>query len=520
MSLWNRFALTNLAALTATMTAAVMSSSSANARLIRIIHTNDLHSHLDHSEDPALGGYAAVKATIDSLRIDSRFRGLETLVLDAGDFTEGSEYYLADKGAQAWRAMNAMGYDAVTLGNHDWLMGERALNNLVGRVAPTFPLLAANFIFGSSSRALTRHMHKWLELQRAGLRIAILGLTTDEFVFNWAMQDAGGFVHSIEDEARREVPMLRSRNDLVIALTHIGVKADKNLARRVDGIDLIVGGHSHTQLNEPIKDIKSPSGRVVPIVQTGMHGKYVGDLLIDFEPGQPVRVVDYRLVPVHADGPHDAHLEDMRVQAEQQIDKEYGNEWLNEVIGYADVPLENPAYLNHYTVWGNFVAESMRIAGNAEGAIDSFEFVGVPQPVGPITRKQLFILYPRMFDIESTYEGRRMGWTVWTFDVTGIAMKFILEKSISNGLGVSFSGLSYEVGRNAEGAREARNVLFNGIPIQNWRSYKLAAPEGLVRGAFGVSKLLKGLMRNARDTGIPVWKSTELHLHDVHNIKH
>ena len=106
-----------------------LSTNDAYARLVQILHTNDLHSHFEQAEDRSIagivspdkpkGGYAHVKALIEKMRAEAASQGVESIVVDAGDFSEGAPFFLADKGEVSWRVMNAMGYDAVTIGNHD-----------------------------------------------------------------------------------------------------------------------------------------------------------------------------------------------------------------------------------------------------------------------------------------------------------------------------------------------------------------------------------------------------------------
>ena len=116
------------------------------AKLVQILHTNDLHSYLESTiKDPKKGGYATLKTLIDREKLRAMKQGIPTLVLDAGDFLEGNLFFLSDGGKQVMRVMNQMGYDAAVLGNHDWLMGTRQMDDYLKEVPPNFPLLAANF---------------------------------------------------------------------------------------------------------------------------------------------------------------------------------------------------------------------------------------------------------------------------------------------------------------------------------------------------------------------------------------
>src|SRR5690606_30627910 len=108
------------------------------------------------------------------------------------------------------------------------------LDDVVGRASPAFTLLGANFIFTWSEKNLVKHMRQYAEFRRAGARIAVYGLTTDDWEYSW-MPDPG-FIYDPVYTALEDMPAIRSRNDFVIALTHLGVGADKLLARRVNGI--------------------------------------------------------------------------------------------------------------------------------------------------------------------------------------------------------------------------------------------------------------------------------------------
>jgi 2',3'-cyclic-nucleotide 2'-phosphodiesterase (5'-nucleotidase family) len=491
----------------ATLTGLLASSLSAHARPLQIIHTNDLHSHLDHASDTTRGGYAAVKAVIDQLKGEAHRAGIETLVLDAGDFTEDSQYYLANQGLESWHAMDAMGYDAVTIGNHDWFAGMNGLDEIVGRANPSFPLLGANFIFTWDQKNLVKHMRQYVELERAGSKIAIYGLTTDDWQYGW-MADPG-FIYKPEWTAQEDLPKIRARNDYVIALTHLGTTADKRLVKRVKGIDLVVGGHSHTSLKIPLQ-AQDPSGKTVPIVQTGMHGRNVGDLLVDVEPGKPLQILRYRLIPVASNGPQDGEMIKIVQHARDELNRDYGTAFLNEIVGFSEVPLENAYYKDEATTWSKFVASAIRTAGQADASIDVTQFEGFDLPPGPITREQLFVLYPRMFEFKERY-----GWTVWTTDVAGWAIQFTLQKAIAGGLPIQSDGITYEL----DAKDNPINMKINGQPIVAARNYKIAMPSGIIRGAFGLTKFLDIVLKNAHDTQIPIWFANEKKLRALGTIK-
>lgn len=481
--------------------------SSVSARLVQIIHTNDLHSHLEHGGEKGFGGYAAVKATMDQIKADAAKQGIESITVDAGDFGEGSQFYLAERGVAVWRTLNTMGYDAVTLGNHDWLSGINDLNRIVGAVKPNFALLGANFIFDHSNKNLKKYMRPSIEIKRAGLRIAILGLTTEDFVYNWRAED--GFIWPAHREANDRLPSLSSRNDFVIALTHIGLLEDIKLVRRTSGIDLVVGGHSHTRMSEPITVIDKRA-RKVPIVQAGEHGEFVGDLLVDLEPGQPVKVVRYRLIPVDANGAKDEAVAEQVRMARESLYREYGREWLNEIVGYTEVPMISPDQAP--TIWSQFAVDAMREAVRAEVTIDSDEFYGNSMPAGPVTREQLFAFYPRVFHFN------RYGWTIYTANARGWVIELTIKEAIKRGWWLSTSGLSYEVYYSGL-TRKVRNLRVNGKPLKRFKNYRVALPEGIGRAAIEIAPVLSAIFKKNKNTGIPIWFALEAKLRRVGTVK-
>jgi 2',3'-cyclic-nucleotide 2'-phosphodiesterase (5'-nucleotidase family) len=472
----------------------------AHAALLHILHTNDLHSHLDHSpEDPTVGGYAAVKATLDRLKAEAEDQGIETLVLDAGDFSEGSRFHMADRSLHTWRAMAAMGYDAVTIGNHDWLQGPEDLDWVIGQSQPLpFQFLGANFHAEPALRPhLAEALKPYARFHKAGARIAVLGLTTPEALYSWRAKES--IITSDITEARQRVPELRAQNDFVIALSHLGVSEDQVLARSVPGIDLIVGGHSHTVLQTPITIRNMGSARDVPIVQTGTAGRFVGDLLVDFEPGKPVTVLSYRLVPVSAQGPRDSTVAQIVTQAESALEAEYGAAWLKETIGSSSVDLKG-ATLGETTVWSRFATSAMAEAVGASVALDVPNFTGLGLPAGPITREDLIELYPRRFEF-----AHRQGWTIWTALVRGWMLKLMLAK-----------GAQLVYPHQAHGI-ENMMIAESALALDSW--YKIALPEGVARGAYEVPNGISGHLANLTDTGIPIWTALETKLRAVKVLK-
>ena len=277
-----------------------------------ILHTNDIHAHLVPFEDPkgaSVGGAAARAALISRLR----GRHARTLLLDAGDVFQGTPFYNFFRGVPDYRSMTLMRYDAGAFGNHElddgpawWLRARRAAS---------FPVLTANvFVTADSGWAASlepvagplrkgarwiggakvpdeaplRHITTPYVIQDVGgVKVAILGLTTKDIVAIVSRErNQGVAVGDPVTAAQVLVPELRKKADVIVALTHLGVDEDRVLASRVPGIDVIVGGHSHTYLWQPlfIRNGTRNGYDGTAIVQAGRWGDRVGRLAIAIGP--------------------------------------------------------------------------------------------------------------------------------------------------------------------------------------------------------------------------------------------
>ena len=284
--------LLSLLAILALCGCATLSGDSANApHALTILHTNDHHGRFwknEHGEH----GLAARKVLADRVRTEVTTLGGDVLLLDAGDINTGApESDMLDAEPDI-RGMNAMGYDAMVVGNHEF---DNALSVLRQQEAwMDFPLLAANIYDATGQRLFTPYHFFTLH----GLKMAVFGLTTETTAVVGNPKYVKGLIfRSAVDEARDLLPLLRARADVVIALTHLGYEesgahGSVALARAVPGIDLIVDGHSHTALTAPVIE----NGTI--IVQAGEYGKYLGRVDLLWEHGR-ARLVGGKLMPVN-----------------------------------------------------------------------------------------------------------------------------------------------------------------------------------------------------------------------------
>jgi 5'-nucleotidase len=296
------------------------------AKTFTILHTNDTHSAFigmgpaaDYTpftlnDDTTRGGYARLAALIAKRKAARKGQG-PVLVLDAGDFSMGTPFGAASReiGGEL-QLMSRMGYDATTFGNHEFDLGPDGLGKAIGAAvkAGRVPaVLASNSNIGATDGTLTDLqrlakagiLRRHLVIERGGIRFGIFGVLGKEAQFYTGGAGAVTFVDAIET-AKEMVKVLRETEkvDVVIALSHGGVVKDKDgrytegddvrLAQDVPGIDVVIGGHSHTALQEPI----IVNGRT-PVVQTGKEGQNLGELVVTVD-GDTLKVDSYRLYAI------------------------------------------------------------------------------------------------------------------------------------------------------------------------------------------------------------------------------
>jgi 5'-nucleotidase len=256
---------------------------------VTIVHTNDLHGYVENA--PAIATVAR----------EARARNPNTLFLDAGDSVSGTPLSTLFKGEPVFEVMTSMGYDAATLGNHEFDYGWRQTAKF--REIARHPILNANARDPDGAPFGDEPFHVFA-LGR--VKVGVLGLLTENMrtlvpTANWA----GCKVEPPLETAKRLVPEIRKQCDVLVLLTHVGVEVDAAIAGAVPGIDLVVGGHSHTELKSPI--VVPCGDRRVPIVQAKCYGERVGVVEFDWDPAtKSVRDLTGRLVPIDRDRPADA----------------------------------------------------------------------------------------------------------------------------------------------------------------------------------------------------------------------
>ena len=253
--------------------AVLLSLASCGPRLV-IIHTNDTHSHLDPVRGGAndgKGGIIERAAFVDSMR--HAVGRNKILLLHAGDFNQGSSYYSELGGSLEVDMVNAMGYDCITLGNHELDDGLESLTERVKRIQ--CPVVCANLDL--SALPLGEYVKPFTVLRRGGMKIGIIGLESD--ITTNVSNEISSRIPILDNvtEVNRWAEHLRGSEkcDLVILLSHLGYREDQALIPQVRGIDLVIGGHSHTFVKDFVY-VSDPDGREVPIITDGCFGVEMG----------------------------------------------------------------------------------------------------------------------------------------------------------------------------------------------------------------------------------------------------
>ena len=446
-----------------TLAALVIMLSQAFGARLTIVHTNDLHSYLlgfspnieytpDRTgDDPTLGGWARISSIIKSVK---KNRDNPVLVLDAGDFLMGTLFHtICREHALELRLLKDMGYDAVALGNHEFDItpsGLARVLNSAHRNGKMPTVLLSNAAFSKESpkddtleKVFTDgNAGTYAILTRGGIRIGLFALLGKSAAEYSPFASPVSF-NDIVETSKKMVAYLRNekKSDLVICLSHSGLSdgpglpsEDETLARKVNGIDIIISGHTHTVQPEPIT-----VGKTI-IVQAGEYGKRVGVLDFDFD-GTRALVRDYRYVTVDDSIPADPVIQGViqkhipiiekeilsryglgfyQVIAETKFDIVYSEEARELTMGnlMADSLLW---YANKYAYDVNRPETKVVAAIESTGLIRESLFRGV---TGKLAVCDIFNAFP--LGIGFAGDGT-MGYPVVTLHVTGSEIKKTLE---------------------------------------------------------------------------------------------
>lgn len=486
----------------------------AQAELVlHILHTNDVHSRIEQingsdstcNEEQAaanecFGGVARIASKVAELRDQILAEGGNVIVLDAGDQYQGSLFYTTYKGIEVVEFMTAIGYDAMAVGNHEFDDGPEGLAVLVDGVQ--FPVISGN-IDVSTSNVLADKVarHSVIELgdQKVGV-VSALAMDTPEtsspgpnVIFQ---DDVESLKASVEELTAQGI-------DKIIALTHVGYLRDQQLAADVPGLDVVVGGHSHTLLGEmegaegayPTM-VAGPDGKDVPIVQAYAYGKYLGHLTVTFDDNGEVTALEGQPILLDA-----SVTEDQAIAARVTEMAEPILELREKVVAQTDAPIDGDRAncRARECEMGNLVADAMLDRVRDQGvtiAIQNGGGLRASIDEGEVTMGEIYTVLP--------FQN-----TLATFQLNGGDIIAALENGASQhaeagGRFAQVAGLKYTLDPSAEPGSRISDVMVQEdgawVPIDEGQTYGVATNNYMRGGGDGYAVFAeKG--QNAYDFG-------------------
>jgi 5'-nucleotidase/UDP-sugar diphosphatase len=433
---------------------AVLALSGASTTHVVLMHTNDLHGHL--LPEDGSGGLAVIAAIVKQQRPD--------VLVDAGDMFAGTLLSDTFFGEPVLAVMNLMGYDLSVLGNHEFDFGPAMLRTRVGQAK--FPILSANV------QLLFKGVSPTRIVPVKGVRFGVIGLTTDETPTTTHPRNMKGIgVSPVTQAMDRTLPILRARSDFIIVVGHLRPEEETQIAQTYPEIRLIVSGHTHRELQDPIR-----VGNTT-IVRTGSFGRFVGRIDLDFENAQLTRM-STQLIPASGVVPDPAALKVLEPWR-QKIDQK-----MKAVLGVAVAPLPKTHPTQDSPLY-DLVTDVYREKTGTQIALANTGGVRVDLPAGPITYGKVFEILP--------FEN-----TLVTLKLTGTQLKRTLAVALTAVSGVR---VVYDLSK-PKNERLVSLTLADGSPVFDSATYTVTVNDFMLAGGDDYTELARGT--EILDTRIPL----------------
>lgn len=483
-----------LLVLTSLLGLALAAPAGAAGRTVTILHVTDTHSHLDATgpRDRGLEGTVGGIAKATTVIGRARSKDADALLFHSGDILQGDLFFNAYFGVPELRWMASMGFDAMALGNHELDPGPAGLAGILAAAFAdrSFPILSAN-ANGLDGTGLERFVSRSFVKDAGGVKVGVFGLTVpDDPLFNGAPVSLDA---DVIGAASREAAALRAGGaEVVVLLSHLGFARDTAVAEAVEGVDVILGGHDHLVLEEPVV-LRSPSGREVIVLQPGPHLANVGRLRLKVGRGT-VALAGYELLPVDADVPAEPTVARVVAELKAGIEATYGDRVFSREVAEArhDLPML-PRGKGPFAdaAAGNLVTDAFRAAGGTDAALTSTGFLSEGIAKGSLVPVDLFRVVSYGFDA-----GTGLGFRLVTCRVSAEALATILEIGVAGpGPEDAFfphvSGLrfAYDSARPPFARVDPASVRVGSEPLDPSRFYTLTLNEAIAffLGSLGVA---------------------------------
>lgn len=437
-----------------------------SAEELIIFHTNDMHSRIVNNDDSGKSiGLAEIAAAVKTVKKQNKL----TYWFDAGDTLHGMPRINISNGENMIPLLNAAGIDAMAPGNHDFNYGSDQLLKLAKKFK--FPVLAANIVNKNTGAKL---FPAYKIFKQDNIKIGVFGLATPETAYKASPKkvEKVNFLNPVET-AREMIKILRPQCDVLICVMHMGVDkssefTSERIAAETFGIDVIIDGHSHTEL---------PQGLIVGktlIAQTGCYEHYLGQVKVNLRDGKIVSksakllsAEDVRKI----NPTPDKKITNAVIKMEKKNKK-----FLDVVVAHSDRELSGERTLvrQRESEIGNLCADMLRWKSGADFAVMNGGGIRTGLPAGDITRGDILEIVP-------------FGNTLQEVKIDGKTIRAMLEHSVfsvpaSFGGFLSVSGLTFSFDPSQPAGQRVQEIFINGAPLDENKFYTMAAVDFTLMG--------------------------------------
>ena len=441
---------------------------------IRILYINDFHGFAQGYRPPGTeetrGNIASLAALAEKLRMEK-----PSLLVASGDMIQGDNWANFFKGKSVIDLMNQMRFDAMSVGNHEFDFGADILKERIREA--NFPVLGANV------RGMEPFVQPYVICEVAGVRIALIGIVPEDTHETTNPKNVAGLTFaSPAATVIALVSKLRKEADLIVVLSHIGHNADRQLAGAVSDIDVIVGGHSHTRVDKPVL-----IGKTV-IVQDYEHGKTLGVLDLTISDKKVIRTSGY-LADIKPDSmPKDKIIADKVALYQARV-----NAVLQDTVGETKTDLDGVNVRRAETNLGNFIADAMKEASGADGAIINGGTIRTSAAKGVLKVSDIYSIVP--FD---NY--------IVAIRLRGKQIRDTLEHGVSaiTGGGGRFpqiSGIRFAFQPDQKVGSRVSDIFIGNAPLDPEKEYTIATSDFLAAGGDGF-RTFGEAVRSSRDYAV------------------
>ncbi|MEM6759716.1 MAG: bifunctional UDP-sugar hydrolase/5'-nucleotidase [Pseudomonadota bacterium] len=463
---------------------------------LHILHTNDMHSRIESinrfdstcsGEDEAagecFGGFARVKTAIDAKKAE--LSGQNVLTLDAGDPFQGSLFYTTYKGAAEAEFMEQMGYDAMAVGNHEFDDGPEGLQGFVEKVS--FPVISGNLDL-SGEATLNGKVDDHVVLEMGGKKIGIVSALATDTVETSSPGPNVIFQDEIEALTADVAALEADGVDIIIALTHVGLPVDLNIAEAVPGIDVVIGGHSHTLMEG---DAYPTMVGNTAVAQAYAYTKYLGHMTVTFDDNGVVTAASGAPMLLDASVEPDAGFAARIAEMGAPIE-----EMKTRVVAEAASAIEGDRSVcrTQECPMGSLIADAMLARVKDQGidiAIQNGGGIRASIDAGEVTMGEVLTVLP--------FQN-----TLSTFEVSGQAMIDALENGVSQieevkGRFPQVAGMSFSFDATQPVGSRISDVMVGDAPIDPAKVYGVVSNNYVRNGGDGYAMFTTAA--NAYDFG-------------------